>query len=228
MFAGMAVTVGGTALAAPAAAQEVVTEERSVAGIDELELSGVGTLTLIQGETESLLITADEAILPQLTSEVTNGRLVIDAQGSFSTDGPVTYELTVRNLSAILLDGSVAVEGEAFAAELLTLVLDGSSTMAIGELTAGTLGVAIDGAAEVALAGTAEFQNVELDGTATYLAEGLASRQVAIAAGGASGAILQVSELLLAEVEGSATVEYRGDPTGEADVSGAGSLVPLD
>jgi hypothetical protein len=227
-LAGMAVALGGAVLAGSAAAQAVVTEERSVAGIAELELSGIGTLRLIQGDTESLFITAEEAVLPQLTSEVTNGRLVIAPLGSFSTSEPVTYELTVTDLTAIALSGSTEIEGEEFTTERLTVELAGSSTLTLAALTANDLTLTLEGSAEAELAGEVARQRIELSGSSTYLAAELASQEVEITAGGSSEATLLVSETLDAEVEGSATVEYHGDPTVRDDISGAGSLEPLD
>jgi hypothetical protein len=223
-LAGMAVALGGAVLAGSAAAQAVVTEERSVAGIAELELSGIGTLRLIQGDTESLFITAEEAVLPQLTSEVTNGRLVIAPLGSFSTSEPVTYELTVTDLSVIALHGNVELAGDAFQTAGLTVGVFGSSTMAIEELTASELAVVMDGSSALELAGQADLQQIEMGGSAAYQAEELQSVQTSITAGGTSAATLQVSETLQAAISGSAAVSYGGDPTGNAGITEAGTL----
>ena len=56
---------------------DVVTETRAVSGFDRVILGGIGELTLIQGEEESLEIEAEDNILPQITTEVRDGTLTI-------------------------------------------------------------------------------------------------------------------------------------------------------
>ncbi len=47
------------------------TESRDVPGFTRLALGTIGELTLVQGEEESLVIEAEDNILPLITSEVT-------------------------------------------------------------------------------------------------------------------------------------------------------------
>jgi hypothetical protein len=131
-------------------------------------------------------------------------------------------------LTAIVLGGSAEIEGEEFTTERLTVELAGSSTLTLDALTADDLTLTLEGSSEAELAGEVKRQRVELSGSSTYLAAELDTREVVITAGGSSEATLRVSETLEAEVEGSATVEYHGDPTVRDDISGAGSLEPLD
>ena len=55
----------------------VTSESRSVSGFDEVELQGVGNLSLQQADSESLTIEAEEDVLPEIRTEVEKDRLII-------------------------------------------------------------------------------------------------------------------------------------------------------
>src|SRR5918998_1436697 len=59
----------------------VRSEARPVGAFDEVELAGVGTLTITQGPQESLTIEAEDNLLPQIRGEVRGRRLVLGPDG---------------------------------------------------------------------------------------------------------------------------------------------------
>ena len=213
--------------AARAAADPVVTETREVAGFDEVELQGVGTLVIAQGETEALTIEAAERVLPKIATEVVAGRLTIRPDRSFQTDEPIVYSLTVTELTAVELDGAGRVEASELTVDGLELVVDGAGEVELDELTAETLAVVASGTAEIELSGAVDRQEVELDGASEYNAEDLASREARIVVDGAGEAVLRVSETLDVHVDGAGSVEYIGNPTVSQDVSIAGEVTAI-
>ena len=81
----------------------LVATTRPVAGVSEVLLAGGGTLTISQGTTETLTIEAEDTILPHLKADVDGPRLALYEDrraGRLRPTRPVTYQLTVRNLSA--------------------------------------------------------------------------------------------------------------------------------
>lgn len=211
-----------------AAAASTVSEELSIADVDEVEVNGVGTLIITQGETEELTITAEADILPKIKTAVSKGRLTIEPEDSFTTSEEITYELTIKDLRAIIVEGSAEAEAEAFATEELTLEAGGSGTITLTELEVDKLEVTIEGSATVEVAGTATEQRVEVEGSGTYEAEELESRDAIVSVDGSGEATVQVSDTLEAEAGGAGTIAYAGDPTVEATTSGAGEVEPLD
>lgn len=226
--AGVLALAGGGERSGVVAGNGTVAEERSIADVTEVEVKGVGTLIITLGETEELTVTAETAVLPKIKTAVSNGRLTIEPDGSFSTTEEVTYDLTIKELRAIVVEGSAEVEAEALATEELRLEAGGSASITVTELEVDKLEVTIEGSATVELAGSATEQRVEIEGSGSYEAEELASQDAIVIVDGAGEATVQVSDTLEAEAGGAGTIEYTGDPTVNATTSGAGEVEPLD
>ncbi len=185
---------------------KVVVESRDVGGFDEVELRGLGNLSIEQTGSESMSVEAEEDVLPRLKTEVVNDRLIIGPKPGTTvrTTKPINYKLTVEALDALGVSGSGDVEA------------DGIKT--------DRLAVDIGGAGNVTIGGEADEQEVNISGSGDYRAEGLNSRVVKIGVSGAGSAIVNASEELDANVRGAGSVEYVGAPTVEQDVSGAGRV----
>jgi hypothetical protein len=184
----------------------VVEESRNVSGFEEVELRGVGNLSIEQTGSESLTVEAEEDVLPKLTTEVANDRLIIGPKlgTTVHTTAPINYKLTVEALNALEVSGSGDVEAEG--------------------INTDRLAVTIGGAGNVKAGGQADEQEIDISGTGAYRAENLESKEAKIGVSGAGSVIVNVSEKLDATVSGAGSVEYVGDPTVEQDVSGAGRV----
>ena len=199
-------------------------EIRDVSDFQEVSLEGVGTLIIEQGEPESLRIEAEPKVLRRIETEVSNGRLTIRPDRSFETREPITYYLTVNELTGIELAGAGRVEAAQLSADQLRVNASGAGAVVVDSLTANTLDVTASGNVQAELAGTVDSQTVEVSDTASYAAADLSSRVASVTASGASQVTVNVSESLDARVSGAARVEYIGDPAVTEDVSAAGSI----
>ncbi|MDQ3924800.1 MAG: DUF2807 domain-containing protein, partial [Actinomycetota bacterium] len=182
----------------------VTSESRNVSGFEEVELQGVGNLSIQQTDTESLTVEAEEDLLPKVRTEVVDNRLIIGPKPNTSvlTTEPINYRLTVKDLSALEVSGSGSVDTEGISTD--------------------ELAVTITGAGDVKINGKANSQQVAILGSGDYRAEDLESKEVKVDVRGSGSAIVNVSDELNAEVSGSGSVEYKGDPTVNQYVSGAG------
>ena len=197
---------GGGFVDATDASGDIASEARDVSGFDEVELSGVGNLSIRQTGTESLSVRAEEDVLPKIRTEVVDGRLLIgpEPNTSIETTEPIDYELTVDNLRALELSGSGNVDAEGIDTDQLVVDISGSGA--------------------VKTSGRAESQEVHVSGAGDYDAQDLESKRVRIEVEGAGSAVVNASEELDAKVGGTGFVEYVGDPTIEQDVSGVGRV----
>jgi Putative auto-transporter adhesin, head GIN domain len=184
----------------------VRSEARDVSSFDEVELRGVGNLSIEQADSESLTVEAEEDVLPKIRTEVENSRLIIgpEPDTTINTTKPINYRLTVKDLNALEVSGSGDVEAEGIDTD--------------------ELAVTISGAGDVEIRGSADSQEVNLSGSGDYKAEDLESKEAKIDVSGSGSATVNVSDELDAEVSGSGSVEYVGDPTTNQDVSGAGEV----
>ena len=173
-----------------------MTETRDVENFQEVALAGVGTLVIEQGDRESLTIEAEEQVLRKIATEVRGGRLTIRPDRSFRTREPITYALTVKQLTAIELSGAGRVEARQLTAGHLRLVVGGAGAVNIAGLTADALDVAASGNADLELAGTVDRQTISLAGASAHQAANLASLATTIVVEGAGRATVRVSDRL--------------------------------
>jgi hypothetical protein len=181
-------------------------ESRNVEGFEGVELRGVGNLFVEQTGRESLTVEAEKDVVPEITTRIVDGRLIIgSASGSaVHTTRPINFYLTVKSLNSLAVLGAANVEATGIETENLT--------------------VAIEGTGNVRMEGQAHEQSVEVSGTSNYLAGNLQSKAVKVVVAGAGSAIVNARQKLYAEVSGAGSVEYVGDPRVQQTVSGAGRV----
>jgi hypothetical protein len=197
---------GGEPEDATNGSDDVTSESRDVSGFDEVELSGVGNLSIRQTGSESLTVEAEEDVLADIRTEVVNDRLVIGPEPNtvLHTTGPINYELTVKDLRALRLAGSGNVDARGISTD--------------------ELAVTISGAGAVEISGRADSQEVDIAGVGSYRAGDLQSEEAKVAIVGAGSAVVNASEVLEAKISGAGSVEYIGDPTVHQEVSGVGRV----
>ncbi|HEX5504250.1 MAG TPA: head GIN domain-containing protein [Thermomicrobiales bacterium] len=237
------VLVGGIAfklaLGAPGTrgSGHVVTESRPVAAFQEIAVSGVGTLVVTQGDREALTIQGEDNILPDVRTDVRDGRLTIGLESQqagwgWMFDGvrptkPLTYTVTVKDLRAVQLSGAAAMTAANLDTDRLTLDIDGAGAATLDHLTTGDLRVTISGAGKVTAAGAATAQAITISGDGEYRAGDLTSTRATVDISGAGKTTLRVSDSLTARVSGAGIVQYIGAPSVSRDISGAGKVAQL-
>jgi len=202
----LSLSIAGCGLASVRGSGKVVTQPRSVSGFRSVSLSGSGKLVIDRNGTESLTITADDNLLPYLTSEVRDGELRLDVKPGANIDPSqrIVYNVTARDLDGISVSGSGDVT--ASGVDTHRLAIDGS------------------GSSEFTIAGRADEQRVSLSGSGRYQGADLASKVVSIDISGSGRAVVAVSDKLDVDVSGSGTVDYIGNPQVTQSVSGSGSI----
>jgi hypothetical protein len=184
----------------------VTKESRNVSGFDGIELRGVGDLIIRQTGRESLTVEAEKDVLPEITTRVVEGRLIIGSGSNpaVHTTRPINFYVTVKDLNSLAVLGTANAAATGIETDSLT--------------------VTIDGAGNVRMGGQADEQAVAISGTSNYLAQNLQSRDAKIAVAGAGSAVVNVKEKLDAEISGVGSIEYVGHPRVQQTVSGAGHV----
>jgi Putative auto-transporter adhesin, head GIN domain len=182
------------------------TENRAVSGFTGVELRSIGHLHIEQTGRESLTIEADAEVLPQLTSNVAGGVLVLGvAPGTtVAKSRRIVYRLTVASLDTIAVSGAGDATGSNLRADRLT--------------------VDVDGAGAMTLASTVDSQAVTVSGTGHYNGEDIPSATAKVTVDAAGNAVLRGSDRLDATVRGVGSVEYIGGPRVTKHISGVGSV----
>jgi hypothetical protein len=209
LFMIVAMLAAGCGITAPAikGSGNVTTESRKVSGFKEVSLNGSGQLTLEQNGTESLTITADDNLLPYLTSEVSGNRLTLGTKEhtGISPSRDVIYKLTVKDLNQITVAGDGSADVKGIRTDQLKAVVAGSGSLST--------------------AGTAGEQEITIAGSGDYRGANLKSAVVTINIMGSGNAELDASDKLNATIMGSGDIKYTGDPTVTRNILGSGSIV---
>jgi hypothetical protein len=173
---------------------QVATESRPVSGFTKVELSGTGELTIEKTGTDSLTISAEDNILPRLSSEVSGGTLTLGTKPNTSIvpTKPITYSLTVKDLTGLGVSGSGSVR--------------------VSNLTTTSLSTKISGSGTITANGTVDDQDLEISGSGRYLADRLTSKTANVRISRSGTASVLVSDMLDVKISGSGSLTYSGNP----------------
>ncbi len=211
----------------------VKTETREVGDFDRVALTGVGTLTIAPGKEASLVVRADEKLLPYIKTEVEGNELVIELETRgrilrLGSDPAIEYELTAPSITAITNSGSGMVTGGPFSGGLFAITDSGSGKIVLDEVKVISLSSTVSGSGEVEIkAGVVGAQEVNVSGSGSFNAPDLESRVATVRVSGSGSVELWATEGLDAQVSGSGSVSYWGSPRLTEESSGSGEVKAL-
>ncbi len=209
---------------------KVVRETRPVSGFTSIALTCAGDVQLTQGDSDSLVIEAEDNILPLLVSEVQGSQLVLKSQPntSYSTTRGVRFIITVKDLNAIQSSASGNVDAGEVKTGSFNLVLSGSGNVTLAGLQASSLTVEVTGSGNADVRGGSANQiTANLHGSGDFTAPNLESQTAQVAVTGSGLARVWAKTSLSATLSGSGDVEYYGSPTVNQNVSGSGRVRSL-
>lgn len=227
-LAGCRPNISANTFAGVTGSGNVKTETREISGVTAVELTNSGNLEITQGNVESLEIEAEDNILPLLTSDVRNGRLVLGVKPNTSIRAmrPIVFRLTVRNLNEIVATASGNITARSLEASDLTLRVNGSGNLSIDTLNARALKVHLTASGSVTINGAADTLDVTVSGSGSYNGSGLTAGQAIVRTSGSGDAHATVTGDLDATVSGSGSITYAGTSVVRQTDSGSGSIRP--
>jgi hypothetical protein len=183
------------------------TEVRDVASFAAVDLAGSNEVTIHVGGKQSVVVTADDNLIDDVTTRVERGKLVVStASGSFTTNVPMKVDVTVPALRAVTLSGSGIVTAEGMDAKRLTVALPGSGILRAS--------------------GSAATLVVDHSGSGDAQLEALVASDVHAVLGGSGRIVVNATKSLDATVSGSGAIFYRGDPSQvTTSVTGSGVVM---
>ena len=208
---------------------EIETEEREVSGFQKVHLSGTGNLIITQGEKESLVIEADDNVIPLIEAEVLRGRLTISLKRGYNLipTSTLKFYLTVKDLNEISLSGAGDINCDSFNTEEMEFKISGAGDIDFN-INARKVEITSSGAGNLTLSGQVDVQEVNISGVGKYDGAGLESKRCEITVAGVGSATVNVSEELDVDISGVGSVNYIGAPHVEQDISGLGDDKSID
>jgi hypothetical protein len=206
-----------------------------IENFNQVELKDFGTLMLHQGDQESLTVEADETFIDNIKAEVHQqtlylginddwvGRIGKAFTAIFSSPKPsLTYNLTVRDLSAIRITGKCDLECTSFKTEQLKLKVSGLGNLSIANLVCDDLEVNISGRGDFTAAGHATHHSLKISGSAEVNTPNLISESMNIIITGQGNATVHVLGDLDITISGLGQVNYFGQPKLRQVITGWG------
>jgi hypothetical protein len=185
---------------------DVTAENRTISGVSRVVLGGDADLEIEQTGKESLVITADDNILPVLRSEMEDGVLVLGVKDytNIKPTKRVHYKLTLTGLTALSLAGDVTASVKKLATDRLTVSITGDGTIQID--------------------GTADRQDISILGDGKYDAANFLTKDANVSITGDGKLDIAVSENLDVKILGDGSITYTGNPKITRSVLGDGKI----
>jgi energy-converting hydrogenase Eha subunit A len=204
-------------------------ETRETEGFDSISIRFPAKVTISQGSKESVIVEAEDNLLPQLATDVRSGTLFIknnETNWAKRVDPRETVKITivVKNLKEISFSSAGSLVVENLESDELRLSISGAGEVTLSGLRVGKLDVSLSGAGTILADGKVEDVNVSISGLGSFEGKGLSSQVATVDISGAGSATLRVEKELTARVSGAGSINYYGDPAVRQHISGAGSV----
>ncbi len=210
----------------------IISENRNVSGFTSIEFSSIGKVNITAGTTESLSISGPDNLVAEITTTVNNGNLVIKNKENFtvtslSSKDILTYNIVVKQLSALTISGAGDVQVGSLSSTGMALTMSGAGNVQMTQLTTDSLNVNLSGLGGLEVSGTAAQATFDLSGAGSISASDLQIKTANITISGLGSATLWVSDQLTGTISGAGSVSYYGSPTTNTKSTGLGQFKSL-
>ncbi len=209
----------------------VTTEERAVSGISAVIVANQGDLIIEFGETERLVIEAEDNLIEHIDVRVSGGSLKIATKqgvGSLRNKEPIRYHLTVKELTAVTATSAGDITAPAIETERFSIRASSAGDVRIEALTAKSLSASLSSAGDVVIGGgSVDEQNITVSSAGDYDARGMKSVRAHVSVSSAGDATVWVTEELRGDLSSVGDLHYVGDPKVEVHSSSQGKVLKL-
>lgn len=208
---------------------KIVKQNREVGHFTSLTIGIGADVEIRQGNTEGVIVEADDNLQPLIETVVENGTLRIrPAKKNLSLESRnMKVIVMARTLERMSIGGSGSVTADKLRGENLTIDIGGSGSFSIGQLDSESLAVALGGSGSLKAAGNTERLQVSIGGSGRVQVGQLQARDAVISIGGSGQATVWAKKSLSLSVAGSGDINYYGDPQISKSIMGSGSIKRL-
>jgi hypothetical protein len=207
---------------------EVISETREVSSFHSIRLSVNGEVTVIQGKEQSLVLRADDDVIPRLRTRVKNGTLVISSVGGIRRSAQLEIDIVMEEIKGLSISGSGTITvSDRIKADDVSLKISGSGDIFL-ELDASDINTKISGSGKINLSGTVKSHTIDISGSGDTKAFDLLTDTTTVKISGSGDCMVNVSENLDVKISGSGDVEYKGSPKVNFKGSGSGTVKSVD
>lgn len=210
-----------------------VSEIRQVSGIRSVFLDNQGDLSIMLGDTESLVVEAEDNLMPYIQTEVRDGELHIYNEGRlwFRNRQPIRYFLTVKSLEGIEIGSTGSVDAPDIQTDRFEIGIHSTGNLNMGTLAAGAVDISITSTGDVMMRrldadrldvriastghvsirdGHVYNQEIRISSTGNFEAMDLDSDVAEVRLSSTGSAFISVNDHLEARLNSTGSVHYRG------------------
>jgi hypothetical protein len=183
---------------------QVVTQVRPLPAFDAIQTKNAVEVEVHVGQPASVTVEFDDNLQRQISTEVQNNTLLIEAHGSWSASHDPKVRVTVPALSA--------------------LATEGSGSVAIDGLKGGDFALRLVGSGDIGASGRVASLGVLLNGSGDMNLAHLEADSARVRLNGSGDVHVNASRTLEAVVYGTGDIRYRGAATVSSHAYGTGSI----
>ena len=198
-----------------------------------VSVSGDWTVEITQNVTFSVTVDADRNLFDYLDIRVDGnhnlhigfkkGYAISNAHCKASIKMPILERLTTSDSITGEINLFNNMSGKA-----MSIAISGSGNITANNIKVKNLALEISGSGDFKAIGEAQTFKVDISGSGEIRTTGLKTKEANISISGSGSAEIWVTDSLTADISGSGSVLYKGNPANVIpDISGTGSVAPL-
>jgi Putative auto-transporter adhesin, head GIN domain len=209
---GASVTVSGQTVSVDTSARggrvvgdgQPASETRSIGPVAAIAADGAFALTIKPGP-PGLTIETDKNLMAIVKTDVSNGKLDIYTDRSYSVDGRIKVTVTSPNVTELSASGSNRINSKG--------------------LTGGPLSVSLNGSNNAVLSGSVSTLIARMSGANQLSAQQLIAGSATVTLNGSGNAAVDARQQIVAEISGAGSITIYGNPKARrTQVNGAGKI----
>jgi hypothetical protein len=206
----LACSVGGGNLNTVVGSGNSASVTRTVDPFTSIQVEGLPDVTVSFGKTQSVIVETDDNILPLVETLVQGRKLIIRLANATGISSRLGIHVTIVMPS------------------LQAVIIPGLGRVTITDLVADQVDFKVEGSGSLAAQGTVQTIHASLDGSGKISCGDLQSQVADVSVTGSGNITVNVTDSLKVKVDGSGSVNYRGNPAQVApSVSGKGKIAPV-
>lgn len=203
-------------------------ETRPVAAFNSVNLETEAEVTIVQGTPQNLEVSADDNILPLITTEVSNETLTIAETSCYTTSLGVKVAATIPTIDAIKVGTSGSVTGSNLSLQNPSVSTSSSGSINLSDITASAVTAKVSGSGDITLTGTADSISINISSSGNITADECTTGAGTVTVSASGDARVYATDTLHVTISGSGNVYYRGNPTVQQNISGSCKLIHID
>ncbi len=185
---------------------KIANEQRDLEPFDAVRLHINADVRVVKGPSPRCEITADDNILPVISTRWSNGAIEIAAEQSYST----------RHGIRILIETPVS---------LSRTEINGSGRIRLEDMLRESAALMVQGSGDIVAEGRVKDLTVNINGSGSVRASELTAESTSAWINGSGHALVHATDSLSAGINGSGDILYRGEPAElRTTVQGSGSI----